>query len=465
LTAPFGRRRFLALSGAASLALLDACSSSSGHPTATAPVRFSDDFHRPPGPLGNGWRDAHTALPLYEDRLGIVSGGVADVALEGSRDQDPASSGWRGAFYREMSPSPGVRVVTEVYLHPEQATSGGGPLVHCVPAATAFGLGAWYDVGFGLDWFEFGIVGRRSTDFQFLDTFWAPKPGSTFELEIRSVDGMAAVWADGRRVCGPLPVPASLRASSSHGGQIDIGSRREQSVAQIRSITIEPYTGGPIPEYEPAQLSAAPAAFAPDGALSLPRPVDSAPGDLLIALLSVADDGRPAAPPGWTAHGFAAPRGGPGLGCWSRRSDGHDPPATFPVGSRGGTGVVIRARGANPTVGFTPALQRTTSSAEVTAPSQLVFGPHRAGLWAAAAPAGAGLHLPTSWSPLVTAMHGAPVTLVVGSVPDWAHGPTPVVAPYGGHGKSTGELTGHLDQLGPSVALSASIAPLPPPLS
>jgi hypothetical protein len=472
---PFSRRRFLVLASAASLGLTQACSS--GRSGATGPTgtasradRFSDAFDRPPGPLGNGWTDAHTVVPPYQDQVGIVSGGVADVALQGARDIDPSSSGWRGAFYRDLAGSTDqVRVATTVYLHPGQRTSGGGPLAFCVPDSEAWALGAWYDVGSFLNWYEFGLVGRRVEDYRWLDTCFAPHPtnGGTFELEIRASHGSAAVFANGERVCGPVPIPAELRSSTRHGGQMDIGSRPEQGVAQIRSVTIEPSRGGPIPDYQAAQVEAGQTAeLAGAGSLSLALPDQVAPGDLLVAVIGLGSAGSLVAPAGWVAAGVKAGPTGLTLACYTHKSTGGDPsPAVWTgVGDAGAVGVIVRARGVNRRVGqlgLPGSFVVSADAASVTTPSVRLTGIHRLGLWAALAGHGSTIGTPSGWASLVPGSSQAPVTLTLATVADWGEGPLAVRPPFEVQGTPTPVRRAAVDPPGPSLAFQIAIQPAP----
>ncbi len=155
------------------------------------------DGHR--GPSAMAGPNAHTVVPRYEDKLGLVDGGVADIVLQGPRDIDHDSSGWRGAFYRELPASPtGISVNTRVYLHRGQVSSGGGPLAYCAPATAPWALGAWYDLGGYLNWFEFGLVGRNPDDYRWLDTCFAPHPTFDQTFDLRS-DRRTV-----RRRCSPM---------------------------------------------------------------------------------------------------------------------------------------------------------------------------------------------------------------------------------------------------------------------
>jgi hypothetical protein len=459
-----GRRRFLALGGAASLVLVDACSSG-GSTKPPAEHRFTDDFRRPPGPLGNGWTDAHFAVPRYEDRVGIVAGGVADISLQGSRDQDPSSSGWRGAFYRDFATPTGVRVATTVYLHPQQSTSGGGPLLHVVPGATDWAIGAWYDVGLGLDWYELGLVGRRPDDFRFLDTFTTPPPtrDGTFALEVRSVGGQVSLFADGHRVAGPVPLPASLSSSSLHGGQIDIGSRAEQGVAQIREVTLAAFSGPPTPDYGPAQLTPGPVASVAAGGdrLRLPLPSGVRAGDELVAFVALQAGVTATRPAGWADHGIGGAAGGPRVLCTATTSDGRTDPPVFTVAGGGiASGVVVRLAGANPHAPFTGTFSANPSSTAVEGRAQRLFGPHRAGLWVAAAPPGSRIAEPSGWSPLAS---GA--GLCAASVADWGSAAQPVRPPYAAGGSPTAVPVGRLQHAGPSGVMTLTVLPHPTPVA
>ncbi len=459
---PWSRRRFLAASGLATAALLTLgdCTRS-GSPR--SPLIYFDDFDRAPGPLGHGWIDAHTTNPEFEDRLGIVAGGVADIELQGNADQSKTSSGWRGGFFRETPVSSGLRVVTNVRLASTQTTSGGGPLLHCVPTATSWGIGGWYNVGAGLDWFELGLIGLRPGDFRYLDTLFAPRPttGGVFPLEIRSTHGQVAMFSGGLQVCGPVPVPAELAGSSRHGGQVDIGSRAEQSVPQIRDVRIERYSGTVPPEARAAVVRAQGGIVQTAAAesLSVPVPARVDAGDLLVALVGLAEGEPPAAPSGWQVQRSAlAPGPGPVLATYIRVAGHHEPSSvTWRFSVTAAAAVVLRISGANAQTPLVTTFQANPASRAAEAPGQGIVAMHCMGLWACVASADASITVPDRWQPVAQTTRGrAQISLAVAQVPDWSQFTPPITSPFDASTR-TPAAVGHLSVAAQTQTMVATV--------
>jgi hypothetical protein len=457
------RRTFLraAIAAAAASGLAGCSSSDDDDSSTTAPRdsarRFVDDFNRADGPVGNGWIDAHDVTPSWQDRVAIASHALTLSSLQGARDQDPASSGWRGAIYRETNIRDGVSVITRYGPAPFDAT--GGPLVQCNPTAKEFGIGCWYD--HALRGWELGLIGLTQPDFQYLDFTFTKPPSGSIDLELRSTGDAVAFYVNGALRGGPVPVPASLRDSSLHGAQLDFLTHIP-GTPTIDDCRIQPWRGR-LASYTEASLAAGRVSTAGlNRPLQLSVPVGDADDALVAVIVSTS-------PSGWRARGWRrdASAAVPGtvaittLSSVATSAGAHT--VTFQPVSDSGTaaGLVLRLHDHNSAIPvLSDALATPQPSTRVPAPAPLLVGLHRVSIWLGATVRGATVSPPVDYEQIAAVPQDADAPALTVATRAWDG--TPEGTPPFGDAADVPQQIGSSSVAAPSVGALVTVNPALP---
>lgn len=275
-----------------------------GFPLAPVALPFSDTFTRPDGSLGPPWIDLHQSLPTLNDRLGIRSNAVADVAHQDDNYGGPTvTTGWRGAAYVPTSISDNFEVVCNLTATSTSGGTTGGPAVLIDPASNDIGLGVWYNSAF--NYVELATHGRGTNDFRYLDSNWCADLSSAYELRLRVVGGQAAAFLDGNLICGPVAVPAALAGNTNHGIFTDDLAGSSAETPTIADVSMATYSTA-LPTYTYPSISGAskigtPTKYTSGSSVAVPYPSSVSAGDLLICYVANGSNRAWTVPAGWTS--------------------------------------------------------------------------------------------------------------------------------------------------------------------
>jgi feruloyl esterase len=187
--------------------------------------RFVDDWKRPDGPLGNGWRLAHDDHPTWWDRLELHGG----VPVNPDPDKGPIAkannSGARGAAYRDFGPD---------YANDFTIGTRWNGKHHAVGCAVAcinlddpdWGLAFCYEPNIVGGVYVLWALGRRPDQIRVVKAAGDPKgkkhvDGEPMLLEMRVTGNVVTCLADGREIL-TSPIPPALVGSTTHGFVIDV---------------------------------------------------------------------------------------------------------------------------------------------------------------------------------------------------------------------------------------------------
>ena len=188
---------------------------------------FVDRWDRADGTLGNGWIDAHDAMPAWWDQVHLLHGSPVITDPDRGKVMQTDNSGARAAFYRDFGPDGDTQISVSINwngVYPYECS----PLLHVNPGEPDFGIGAWYVT----QWFVFLVatVGRRPDELRLLARVpFDHTYGISRRIELRSTGRWMTIWTSLIEAGQPLEqvgpefaIPSRLQGSTMHGVAVDI---------------------------------------------------------------------------------------------------------------------------------------------------------------------------------------------------------------------------------------------------
>lgn len=427
------------------------------------PLGFYDDFVRDDADEpGRGWTDFHETNPTRQDKSGIRDNAYALVEFQGTVDQQPDSTGWRGGAFRAMPHmTNGFRIVTTGASDTDTRSGSGAFFIN--PRESLYGAGSWCYTFFGSPLCEIAAIGLNQLDLSYFDYNFFPGTiinPSTVELRIK--DGYVESYYNGVRR-GVGLIPPELDGSPFHGIQIDtlinnVGKTVDDILIEPWYGTITDYSAPVIESYGAIVTSASATSIS----VNIPSGVTA--GDLLIAIIGVNGGGTINAPSGaWTKQGQAGNVAGNQSAWFTKTADGTET-GTLSFGKTGGitsgmAGTMLRISHVCEVenIRVNGSVQANAASTNITAPSVGILGRHRRSIWACFMGASNTVTLPTDFSPVVSTSNGATPQLVVGTR-TWDG---VIDSPFGTAPVATGTQIGTALSSGQSSAMHFIIMPDP----
>jgi hypothetical protein len=229
-----------------------------------SPDQWGDSFHRPDGPLGNGWIDGHDWDPDVYEPVGILDESAVCTNPRSrsgtyAPDQTVHPVTPPGTLYQGIGcawQDFGTDVISVTYRYSGIWTPPthveGGPLLHVVPGTNEHGYGAWLTYFSGIPLLAVGAIRNPPED-------WGANPsagdfavvshteGVPRSIELRSNGTGVTAWLDGTQISmnthglDPVPIPVNLLGSTLHGFCVDTHLTTQAAIPTtpvLHSVTV-----------------------------------------------------------------------------------------------------------------------------------------------------------------------------------------------------------------------------------
>lgn len=215
------RRRFLGVAMAAAAAPAIAAG---GLFAAELAKSLTDDWKRPDGPLGNGWKSAHDDHPKWWDQIAIHQGKPVNVKPDQGKIAQPDNSGARCAAYQDFGPKYADNFSIGTWWNGKHEAVG------CTTACVNlehpdWGLAFCYEPLIAGGVFVLWAMGRRPNEIRVLKAGGSVGArhvnGTKMFLEMQVRGAEVTCLADEKEIL-KNEIPKPLLGSSIHGVIIDV---------------------------------------------------------------------------------------------------------------------------------------------------------------------------------------------------------------------------------------------------
>ena len=182
---------------------------------------FRDDWNRPDGPIGNGWRSSHADHKSWWDPMELRSYKPVNIDPDHGPIVQPRNSGGRAAAYKNFGEAYADRVRIGILWNGNHQAPG-FPVACINHDDPNWGLAFCFEPDIAGGIYALWAMGRRPDQIKLLHS----KPGNHndgqpmhFSLQVAS--GTITCFADDKEILA-FPIPASLVGSGAHGFGLDV---------------------------------------------------------------------------------------------------------------------------------------------------------------------------------------------------------------------------------------------------
>jgi hypothetical protein len=190
--------------------------------TAATTEGFRDDWKRPNGPLGNGWRSAHDDHPNWWDPLELHDGAPVNTDPDKGPIVQPNNAAGRVAAYRDFGPQYADDTDIGVWWNGRHQAPG-FPIACINLENSDWGLAFCYEPKIAGGVYVLWALGRSPDKIRVVKAAAGEKhaDGTPLFLSMH-VKGDAITCLAGDKVILTSPIPPALVGSTTHGFGLDV---------------------------------------------------------------------------------------------------------------------------------------------------------------------------------------------------------------------------------------------------
>lgn len=190
--------------------------------TAELATGFKDDWKRPNGPLGNGWRSAHDDHHNWWDRLELHEAAPVNTNPDKGPIVQPNNAAGRVAAYRDFGPDYADGFSLGTWWNGKHHAVG-FPIACINLDHPDWGLAFCYEPEIAGGIYVLWAMGRQPHQIRVVKGAPGGKhsDGTPIFLEMRVKGDTITCLADGREIL-TSPIPAALVGATTHGFGLDV---------------------------------------------------------------------------------------------------------------------------------------------------------------------------------------------------------------------------------------------------